>query len=204
MRPDLPCAIASRASTRRVVSYCFGAWLSVCLFCVAAGTAAAQTSALEDAGGAPTPEKSFLSAWSAPEPWRTDRFYLQTSLYTRHFNTDAYHNDHQNLIGLEWNVTERWLVAAAAFDNSFGQPSQFVYGGLRLRPFDNAQPFYIKIAAGVVHGYKGEYQHKIPLNGSGVAPVITASVGYCVDRLCSELALFGTAGVVLTAGVTIP
>src|SRR5437764_411955 len=94
MRPDLPCAIASRASTRRVVSYCFGVWLRVCLFCVAAGTAAAQTSALEDAGGAPTAEKTFLSAWSAPEPWRTDRFYLQTSLYTRHFNTDAYHNDH--------------------------------------------------------------------------------------------------------------
>ena len=26
------------------------------------------------------------SPWSAPEPWRTDRFYFQTSIATKHFH----------------------------------------------------------------------------------------------------------------------
>ncbi|MEO8158648.1 MAG: hypothetical protein ABI648_12695 [Betaproteobacteria bacterium] len=38
------------------------------------------------------------SAWDAPEPWRTDRFYLATSLYTRHRHYDPAHDNHQDLI----------------------------------------------------------------------------------------------------------
>ncbi len=63
---------------------------------------------------------------------------------------------------------------------------------------------YFKISAGIVHGYSGEYQNKIPLNSSGFAPVIVPSVGYCISRFCSELVLFGTAGALVTFGVTIP
>jgi hypothetical protein len=144
------------------------------------------------------------SAWSAAEPWRTDRFYLETSLYTRHFHFDPAHDNHQEMTLGEWNVTERWLIGAAAFDNSFGQPSQYVYGGYRLRPFENLQPLYVKLSAGLVHGYTGQYQSKIPFNNSGVAPVIVPSVGYCVNRFCSELVVFGAAGVIVTFGVTLP
>jgi len=147
---------------------------------------------------------SFADAWRAPEPWRTDRFYFETSLYTRHFNNDPNHDDHQNLILVEWNVTENWLVGASFFANSFGQPSQFVYGGYRFRPFANAQQLYFKIAAGVIHGYKDEYQDKIPMNSSGFAPGLVPSVGYCINRFCSELVLFGTAGALITLGVTVP
>ena len=144
------------------------------------------------------------SAWDAPEPWRTDRFYLETSLYTTHFHYDPAHDDHQHLILGEWNITEQWLVGASVFDNSFGQASQYVYGGYRFRPFKTLQPFYFKVSAGLVHGYTGQYQHKIPLNSSGIAPVIVPSVGYCLNRFCSELVIFGTAGALVTFGVTIP
>lgn len=87
------------------------------------------------------------SAWDAPEPWRTDRFQLETSVYTKHYNYDPEHNDDQNLLLGEWNITEQWLVGAALFDNSFGQPTQYVYGGYRFRPLSSVPPFYFKVGS---------------------------------------------------------
>jgi hypothetical protein len=171
-----------------------------------AGVACAQAAAPPadaPAAAAAAPTAS-TSIWDAPEPWRTDRFYLETSVYTHHFSYDPAHNDHQNLILGEWNITENWLAGAAVFDNSFGQSSQFVYGGVRMRPFENLQPLYFKLALGIVHGYSGEYQNKIPMNNSGFAPIIIPSVGYCINRFCSEFVVFGTAGAMVTVGVTIP
>jgi hypothetical protein len=138
------------------------------------------------------------------EPRRTDRFFFETSLYTHHFRYDPAHVNHQKLVLGEWNVTENWLVGGALFDNSFGQSSQYVYGGYRFRPIATAQPFYVKLSAGLVHGYSGQYRDKIPFNHSGVAPIIVPSVGYCFSRLCSEVVVFGGAGLLVTLGVTVP
>src|SRR5438552_1004591 len=92
---------------------------SVTAFALSIGSAAAQS---------PNPtEPSAVSPWSAEEPWRTDRFYLETSLYTVHFHPDPAHVNNQKLILGEWNITQQWLVGASQFDNSFGQPSQYVY-----------------------------------------------------------------------------
>ena len=141
---------------------------------------------------------------SVADPWLTDRFYLETSLFTHHFSYDAAHVDKQKLILGEWNITEQWLVGASVFDNSFGQSSQYVYGGWRNRPFEDVPPFYVKVSAGLTHGYRGQYRDKIPLNGSGIAPVIVPSAGFCISRVCTELVLFGGAGFLLTLGVLIP
>ena len=141
---------------------------------------------------------------SVADAWRTDRFYLETSVFTHHFSYDPAHVDKQKLILGEWNITEQWLVGASVFDNSFGQSSQYVYGGWRLRPFEDVPPFYVKVSAGLVHGYRGQYRDKIPLNGSGVAPAIVPSAGFCISRVCSELVLFGGAGFLVTLGVLIP
>jgi hypothetical protein len=153
--------------------------------------------------GAP-PAQPEAQATIVDEPWRTDRFYLETSLYTHHFHFDPAHDDKQNLILGEWNITEKWLLGASFFDNSFGQPTEYVYGGYRYRPFEKVQPFYIKVSAGLVHGYKDPYKDKIPFNHSGIAPVIIPSVGYCFSRICSEVVFVGGASVILTLGVTIP
>lgn len=170
----------------------------------ASGLASAQPAAPAGAVPETAAPASPASAWDAPEPWRTDRFYLETSVYTWHFDSDPAHVNQQNLVLGEWNVTEQWLVGAAFFDNSFGQSSQYVYGGYRFRPFKELQPLYFKLTAGIVHGYKDEYQDKIPYNSSGIAPVIIPSIGYCFNRYCSELVIFGTAGMLVTFGVTIP
>lgn len=168
------------------------------LYCLAATQACGQQSA------GPLPDQAAAAAAGADEPWRTDRFYLETSLYTHHFSNDPAHVDKQKLILAEWNITEQWLVGASFFDNSFGQPSQYVYGGWRYRPFAQAQPFYVKVSAGLTHGYKDQYRDKIPFNHSGIAPVIIPSLGYCISRVCSEVVVFGGAGLLVTLGVTIP
>ena len=107
--------------------------------CLIASTAARADSSADSPGG----DQPAASVWSAPEPWRTDRFYLATSLYTKHFYYNPDHDDHQNLIQGEWNVTTQWLAGLSLFDNSFGQPTQYLYGGYRFRPFDSAQPLYL-------------------------------------------------------------
>jgi len=187
-------------------SWCNSAVLAVTVF--TASAALAQSPA-----PAPAPPETaaaeIKSAWDAPEPWRTDRFYFQTSVATVHFSSDPDHDNTQDLIYGEWRLPYywlggQWLVGASFFDNSFGQSSQFVFGGLLWRPVEKAPEFYIKVAAGVIHGYTGEFQNKIPFNSSGYAPGIVPGIGYCYNRFCGEMILFGTAGILWTVGMTVP
>lgn len=171
------------------------------LIALASGAPAAQS----PASGPAQPSFELAAPPEAPdEPWRTDRIYLQTSLNNLHFHNDPAHVKYPKLVYGEYHLSDSWLVGAAAFDNSFGQPSQAVFGGWRYRPLPEQQPFYVKILGGVVHGYRGQYRDKIPFNHSGFAPAIIPSVGYCVSRVCSEVVIIGGAGLLLTFGVTIP
>jgi hypothetical protein len=146
--------------------------------------------------------------WNAPEPWRTDRFYFQFAYYTLHFRPDPAH--HQSFaVNMEYRFNERWLegqwiAGLGLFQNSFGQFSQYFYGGLQWRPIQDYQPFYVKVSAGLLHGYEGQYRHKVPLNTSGTAPAIIPSVGYCWVRYCGEFVLLGLNAALFTVGVTVP
>ncbi|MEO8566656.1 MAG: sn-glycerol-3-phosphate transporter [Betaproteobacteria bacterium] len=174
--------------------------LLVFLISLASAAAAAQDATTER-GQAPAVD---VPATAPDEPWRTDRIYLETSLNNTHFHYDPAHSRYPKLVYGEYHLSDRWLVGAAAFDNSFGQASQAVFGGWRYRPLRELQPLYLKVVAGIVHGYRGQYRDKIPLNHSGFAPAIIPSVGYCVSRVCSEMVVIGGAGVLFTFGVTIP
>ncbi len=195
-----PAVSPSQAIHRRVIAFhgSLSSIVAAALLQVLATDAFAQSSPNA------LPAQPASQAASVAEPWRTDRFYLETSLYTRHFSYDPAHVDKQKLILGEWNITEQWLIGASVFDNSFGQPSQYVYGGWRYRPFEQLQPFYVKVSAGLTHGYKDRYRDKIPFNHSGIAPVIIPSIGYCFSRVCSEIIVFGGAGLLVTLGITIP
>jgi hypothetical protein len=171
------------------------------LISLASALAAAQGAA---AGDAEPAAEGAANAPAPEEPWRNDRIYLQTSIVNVHFNYDPAHVKYPKLVYGEYHLSDQWLFGAAAFDNSFGQASQAIFGGWRYRPFPELQPLYLKVLGGVVHGYHGQYRDKIPLNHSGVAPVVLPSVGYCVSRVCSELVIVGGAGLMLTLGVAIP
>ncbi len=177
-----------------------------------AGTASARPVEPAPAASATTESGKPLfevDPWDAPEPWRTDRFYFQFAYYTIHFHYDP---DHQQsyLFDAEYHFKETWLggqwiAGVALFQNSFGQFSQYVFGGLVWRPIEDNQPFYVKLTAGPLHGYSGEYQDKVPLNSSGVAPAIIPGVGYCVQkRYCAEFVLLGANAALLTVGMTVP
>jgi len=182
---------------------------------VAAPAVQAQAPTAPPAPAAPAADdKSSLGslwsspAWSAPEPWRTDKWYLQFAYYTLHFNPDP---DHQQsyLVDLSYGLDETWLegqwiVGLSLFQNSFGQFSQYLYGALKWRPWKGHPPFYVKVSAGLLHGYKDEYRDKIPFNGNGIAPAIIPSVGYCWGRYCGEFVLLGGSAALFTVGMTIP
>jgi len=151
--------------------------------------------------------------------WSDGTVLLKTSLYTRHYGDDPRHNNHQRMFNVEWIADSdyspdwvdrdfarapavRWLVGVAGFRNSFGQQSTYVYGGLRhewvVGEHANA---YVKVAGGLLHGYRGEYRDKIPLNHLGVAPAILPAIGLDYRRMNFELIPFGTAGLMVNIGV---
>lgn len=146
--------------------------------------------------------------WNAPEPWRTDKYYFQFAYYTIHFHPDPEHQQ-SYLFDMEYRFDKywlegQWIMGLSLFQNSFGQFSQYVYGGLQWRPWKDYQQAYVKVSAGLLHGYKGEYRDKIPFNHYEIAPAIIPSVGYCWTRYCGEFVLLGFNAALLTIGVTVP
>ncbi|AFJ03581.1 hypothetical protein Q7C_2456 [Methylophaga frappieri] len=146
-----------------------------------------------------------------------DRLLAQTSVWTAHYDPESDHNNHQRLINLEyyfapqtrpyqidfgdWRDDLQWLAGAATFRNSFDQQSQYVYGGSRYDlPVSQFSNVYIKVTAGLLHGYRGEYQDKVPFNSLGIAPVILPAVGWQYRRANVELVPFGTAGMTMNVG----
>lgn len=128
-------------------------------------------------------------------------WYVQTSVFTQHFSPKPEHNNNQKLIGIERNRDDSYLWGAATFLNSFEQRSYYAYVGKR---FDFGQtPFYSKITGGLIHGYKGEYQHKIPFNDLKTAPVILPSLGVKIMRVQGDIILLGANAVTVTIGIGI-
>lgn len=124
---------------------------------------------------------------------------IQTSLWTKHFNPKPEHNNRQKLIGIERNRDDSYLWGGATFLNSFKQRTYYAYVG---KQFDFGQtPFYGKLTAGLLHGYKGEYRDKIPFNRYKIAPAILPSLGVKYKRVHLEAIMAGTAAVMVNAGV---
>lgn len=127
------------------------------------------------------------------------RWLLQTSALTVHYDPDPDHNNQQELIGLEYTRDDDWLLGGARLLNSFSQESVYLYTG---RSFDLAGgPLFAKLTGGLLHGYRGEYEDKIPFNQLGVAPAIIPSLGIRGDVLSSEVVFLGAAAVMVNLGI---
>ncbi|AMS18393.1 sn-glycerol-3-phosphate transporter [Pseudomonas chlororaphis] len=136
-----------------------------------------------------------------PVHQKGDFWYLQTSVYTRHYSPDPDHDNTQNLIGVERNHASGQVWGAATFDNSFHQRSYYGYVGKR---FDHpTYPLYVKLTGGLLQGYHGEYKNKIPLNHFGIAPVIIPSLGTHFGPVATELVFLGFNAAMITAGIRI-
>ena len=138
----------------------------------------------------------------AQEPgWNIDRWTVYTSVYTKHFDPDPDHVNNQKALGLEMHMTNKWIIGFVAFDNSFGQNSQYLYAGYQWQLFQSRY-WYFKLTGGLLHGYKEPYEDKIPLNGLGVAPAILPSLGFRYKYFISEIHLAGLAAATITVGIT--
>jgi hypothetical protein len=127
-------------------------------------------------------------------------YYFQTSLMTTHFDPKPEHNNHQGLLNVERRGGTGLVLGAAYFENSFYQPSEYVYiGKLYTIPYTR-ETVYAKLTGGLLHGYRGEYQDQIPFNKYGVAPAIVPSLGFQVNGVGGELVVFGMAGAMVTFG----
>lgn len=141
------------------------------------------------------------SVWPpAPE---LDHVLLQTSLYTHHFDSQPDHHNRQELIGLELHTPQRWLAGAARFLTSFDQEAIYLYAGREFPFWEPTDSITVraKLTAGLLHGYRGEYQDNIPFNRYGTAPAALPSVGLQWGRFETDLIVFGTAGAMIMGGI---
>ena len=124
---------------------------------------------------------------------------FRTSLYTKHWDPDPEHVNNSKLLNIELEEKSGWIYGFAHFDNSFGQPSQYLYAGRSWQLFSTNWA-YFKLTGGLLHGYKEPYEDKIPLNGLGVAPAIIPTFGVKYKRVHTELQILGAAAITVTAG----
>jgi hypothetical protein len=133
-----------------------------------------------------------------------DRVYIYTSLHTQHVSPDDEHVNDQNMLGVEFRLTNKWMYGFTKFDNSFGQESEYLYAGHKWGISSPARYRgsyqYFKLTGGLLHGYKDEYEDKVPFNGLGVAPAIVPTYGYQKKNFLTEVSLGGASVAVVTFG----
>lgn len=146
------------------------------------------------------PCPAFLTRQDAPALERDKQWDLTLSPYTHHWHDNPEHRP-VFLGALDHHVPGNRFCGLALFRNSFGQPAAYLYMGQRWDAFLGQPKLFAKVSAGLIYGYKGKYQHKIPFNDYGIAPVIIPSLGYSFNRHDSaQIMVLGTAGLLFAYG----
>ena len=139
----------------------------------------------------------------ADEPASNGRLTFVFSPYVYHFHYDVNHTNYPWLTGLEWTPPGSGLdYGAVYFRNSFDQPSVYAYAGKRWFAGDDEQGPYLKLTAGPLYGYRGQYEGKVPFNHNGLAWAIIPAVGYQYRAFDSQLVFLCTAALSFTFGYT--
>ncbi len=147
---------------------------------------------------APTTTLAQSKSWfSAPDFSGESHWRFVVSPYSLHWN---YSEEHKSVyaLGLERQNTTGWLYGGSYFRNSFGQPSGYVYLGKRYDNIWPDQPLFFQWSAGMLYGYRGKYEDKVPLNNNGFSPGALLSVGWQFNRQMSmQLNALGDAGLMV-------
>jgi hypothetical protein len=106
---------------------------------------------------------------------------------------------HVFLLGIERNESNGVIWGFSAFSNSFGQPSAYAYYGYRWEGLFGNPKIFAKFSAGVIYGYKGKYEDKVPFNHNGFGLGIIPAVGYrLTPKDALQVGALGTAGLIFT------
>ena len=108
------------------------------------------------------------------------------------------HNKEPIILSYDRFYSDSNFFGLALFNNSFGHFSQYIYKGHQYESrFDN---IYYELTYGILHGYKDEYQDRIPINteegfGIGVIP----SIIYTKDKIhYFGISLMGDSGLIFS------
>ncbi len=96
------------------------------------------------------------------------RWYLTVSPFTQHYHPKSEH-DYVWLVGIERvDSKDNSLMGASFFNNSFGQPSVYFYPWGQVYPrLWGYEKLTGKWSAGLIYGYTGQYEDKVPFNSNG-------------------------------------
>ena len=167
----------------------FQPWHSI-RFIVAAALLLAFSQAQAETSG------SILDLFHGPA---VETRYFYQSLHTEHYDPQPEHVNDQNMLGLEFEMTRNRLWGFAIFDNSFGQKSKYLYVGKKWH-ISESHRLYFKLTGGLLQGYEGPYEDKIPLNGLGTAPAVVPAIGYSYKNVFVEFAQLGMAAGMINVG----
>lgn len=138
-----------------------------------------------------------------PAPWsgwgeslaRADQWRWVVSPVTQHWRPSDEHR-HVWALGVERAGDDGRFWGVSYFTNSFGQPSGYAFVGQRYPGVLGQPSMYLQWSAGILYGYVGKYQHKVPLNYRGFSPGFVPSLGFKVTpRTSLQYNLLGDAGV---------
>ena len=141
-----------------------------------------------------------LSAVAASFWDETDKLHLQFGAYTHWGGSDDEYEGPPILFNAEINKQSNLIYGLSLFNNSFGQFSQYLYIGKRWELPKIHKYFQVKLTGGLLHGYKDEYEDKVPYNNNGFSPGIVPSVGFKKDRLAVDLIFLGNSAILLAIG----
>lgn len=130
-----------------------------------------------------------------------DRVMVEVGPYVYHRIDNTEHNQWPRLIGVEYETASNWLLGATSFRNSYYQDAALLYGGKRWFVTPVSENLYVKVAAGLVYGYKDPYSDKLPINShNGYGLAILPAVGYQFGRANVQLVFLGTTAAAITFG----
>ncbi len=146
--------------------------------------------ALQPAAAADDPAGQGLVARTMGEGyWR-----VAASPFSAHFHYNVEHRYVWAVAG-EWQRNDNWLGGASYFSNSFGQPSAYLYVGKRFPAMFGVPELFGQLSGGLLYGYVGKYQHKVPLNYHGFSPGALVTMGWQFNKNTSAAVhLLGDAG----------
>ena len=145
----------------------------------------------------------YVAGTQAEEPGSDtrDRLTFVFGPYVYHYHYDVNHNDTPWLTGFEWGPQGWWAdIGAVYFENSFSQPSVYVYAAKRWFVRDDEQGPYLKLTGGPLYGYRGQYENRVPFNHNGLAWGIIPGIGYQYHSVDAQLVILGTSALLLTFG----
>ena len=131
-----------------------------------------------------------------------DSVYVHAGTYAHFTNSEDYDGTPW-FGGVELTSRGRHLFGISVFNNSFDQFSQYFYYGYKWNLPSISRSMHVKLTGGIIHGYRGEFEDKVPINNNGWSPAIIPSIGWKQGRIGFDFSLLGTAGVLFTAGYDI-